>query len=371
MAEAEASFRQALQLQPDYALPHVRLATILRGKLPDADLAALEKRLADPDLAPRFRCRLLFALGHVLDGRGDYDRAAECLREANQLANAAAKGWRKYDPADHEQFVDRVLQAFTPAFFQRLGGKGLATHRPVFVFGLPRSGTTLIEQVLSGNSRVFGAGELRLGRQSFEQVPAALGLARAPRDCIADMNENVIQVIARRHLERLERLDHGKAERVVDKMPDNYLYVGFLALLFPHAVFIHCRRDLRNIAVSCWMTDFRSLRWTNDIDHIAARFRQYRRMMDHWQTVLPVPIHHVDYEETVSNLEGVARRLTAACGLEWEPGCLDFHLLQRPVRTASVGQVRQPIYKSSVARWKNYRNTWRLCSRRLFHLDRE
>jgi hypothetical protein len=146
----------------------------------------------------------------------------------------------------------------------------------------------------------------------------------------------------------------GKAERIVDKMPDNYLYLGLIAAMFPNAVLVHCRRDLRDVAVSCWLTNFRSIPWANDPDHIATRFAQYRRIMDHWRAVLPVAIHEVDYEESVRDLEGVARRLIAACGLEWEPRCLEFHRLRRPVRTASVTQVRQPIYTQSVARWRNY-----------------
>ncbi len=140
-------------------------------------------------------------------------------------------------------------------------------------------------------------------------------------------------------------------------MPDNYMYVGLLAILFPNAVFIHSRRDLRDVAVSCWMTDFRSIRWANDESHIAARFQQYDRIMKHWQTVLPVAIHEVNYEETVTDLESVAQRLIAACGLPWEPACLDFHRTERPVRTASVMQVRQPVYQRSVARWKKYESS--------------
>ena len=135
-------------------------------------------------------------------------------------------------------------------------------------------------------------------------------------------------------------------------MPDNYMYLGLMSVVFPRATFIHCRRDLRDIAVSCWMTDFRSIRWANDPEHIASRFQQYRRMMDHWGSVLPAPIHDVDYEETVDDLESVARRLIAACGLEWDPACLEFHRNERPIRTASVTQVRQPIYTKSVARWR-------------------
>jgi hypothetical protein len=137
-------------------------------------------------------------------------------------------------------------------------------------------------------------------------------------------------------------------------MPDNYMYLGLLAAMFPHATFVHCRRDPRDIAVSCWMTNFRSIRWANDFDHIASRFAQYRRLMDHWKCVLPVRLYEVDYSETVGDLEGVARRLIAACGLEWDSTCLEFHRTRRPVRTASVSQVRQPIYTKSLDRWKNY-----------------
>jgi hypothetical protein len=145
-----------------------------------------------------------------------------------------------------------------------------------------------------------------------------------------------------------------EAERVVDKMPDNYLYLGLLAAMFPRAAFIHCRRDLRDVAVSCWMTDFRSIRWANDPDHLAGRFRQYRRMMEHWQSVLPVPVHEVYYEQLIDDFETEARRLLAVCGLEWEPGCGRFHETTRPVRTASVMQVRQPLYRRALARWKHY-----------------
>jgi hypothetical protein len=162
--------------------------------------------------------------------------------------------------------------------------------------------------------------------------------------------------LAERHEDRLRALARPEAERVVDKMPDNYMYLGLLALQFPHATFIHCRRDLRDVAVSCWMTDFRSIRWANDPHHIAARFQQYRRLMDHWRSVLPVAIYEVDYEEIVRDLGPAARRLVAACGLEWEPACLDFHRTRRPIRTASVVQVRQPVYQQSVARWKHYQN---------------
>jgi tetratricopeptide (TPR) repeat protein len=355
LAEAEAAFRTALRMQPAYALPHARLATLLRGKLPAADQAALEERFADPNLEEGPRARLLFALAHVLDARGDWVRAAELLRQANALSlELARRQKREYAPADHERFVDGLIREFGPAFFAQLAGAGHDTRRPVFVFGLPRSGTTLIEQVLASHSRIHGAGELRLARQSFEAIPAVTGRTDTPLASVPNLDVSAIRSLADRHLELLSALDGSHAARVVDKMPDNYMYVGLLAAMFPNALFIHCRRDLRDVAVSCWMTDFRSLRWANAFEDIATRFGQYRRLMKHWRAVLPASIHDVNYEDTVADLEGVARRLVAACGLEWEPGCLEFHRTRRPVRTASVGQVRQPIYKQSVARWRNY-----------------
>ncbi len=354
LAEAEEAFRTSLRLQPSFALPHARLATLLRGKLPDSDRSALEERLTDDKLAPSARGRLLFALAHVLDGRGDYARAAECLLEGNKLTIEVNEKRRDYSPIEHERFVDGLLKEFDRDLFTRLAGSGSKSRRPVFVFGLPRSGTTLIEQILASHSQVHGAGELRLARRSFELIPEFLGRPGLPRDCVAFLDRRTVERLAEQHLEGLAALDQGRNPRIVDKMPDNYMYIGLLSFMFPDALFVHSRRDLRDVAVSCWMTDFRSIRWANDPQHISSRFQQYERIMSHWKQVLPVPIHEVNYEETVTDLESVARRLVAACGLDWEPACLEFHRTDRPVRTASVMQVRQPVYQRSVARWKHY-----------------
>jgi hypothetical protein len=228
----------------------------------------------------------------------------------------------------------------------------------VFIFGLPRSGTTLVEQVLASHPRVHGAGELRLGRRSFEAIATVLGRRERPMECVAGLEAGSLRWLAERHLEQLALHDGGGAwaDRVVDKMPENYLYLGLLSVLFPRATFIHCRRDLRDVAVSCWITDFGKVPWANDLQHIATRFQQYRRLMDHWKRVLPVPLHEAVYEELVADPQRVAQRLLAACGLEWNPACLEFHRTQRTVRTASRIQVRQPITTRSVGRWKHYEN---------------
>jgi hypothetical protein len=254
----------------------------------------------------------------------------------------------------HERFVSGLIDGFDPDLFERLAGAGKKTRRPVFIFGLPRSGTTLVEQILASHSQFHSVGELKLARRDFEAIPELLGIRDSPVACIPDLTRPVVNELAERHDSQLRALDGGSAARAGDKMPDNYLHLGLLAILFPDAVFIHCHRDLRDVATSCWLTPFRSVHWSNDETHIAARFHQYVRLMNHWRSVLPVAIHDVAYEDTVDHLERVARQLVQACGLEWEPACLDFHKNNRPVRTASVRQVRQPIYRSSLGRWKNY-----------------
>lgn len=359
LAEAESAFREAIRLQPRFALAHAKLGTLLRDQLADSDLAAMDELLANPETNPTGRARLLFATAVVLDARGDYAAAAARSRQANVLNLEMARGQRAYDPEMHAHHVDSLMRGFDASFFGRAAGAGLETRRPIFIVGLPRSGTTLLEQVLASHSRIYGAGELRLARQSFDAIPAAANRPGPPVESIAGLQPEAVHRLAGQHLERLDGLANGhgpRVERIVDKMPDNYLYLGLLAAMFPHAVFVHCRRDIRDVAVSCWITDFRvdNIPWASDPGHMGSRFGQYLRLMDHWRSTLPVTIHEVDYEETVADLEGVARRILDACGLEWEPACLEFHRTRRPVRTASITQVRQPVYQRSVARWRHY-----------------
>jgi tetratricopeptide (TPR) repeat protein len=352
---AEASYRRAIDDVEGRGMALARLALLLRGKLTDRDCEAMERHLSDADPSDRSRVHLLFALAQVWDARQHYTKASVCARQANSLAltRLEDRGLAQ-DPAAHERFISGLIEAFDPALFRRLAGAGLDTRRPVFIVGLPRTGTTLIEQILASHSQFYSAGELALAEQDFKAIPALLASPEPPLACVPHLTGAIVRHIAKGHDERLRALDGGNAARAGDKMPDNYMHLGLLATLFPNAVFIHCRRDLRDVATSCWLTPFRSVHWTHDPQHISLRFQQYARLMNHWQEVLPATIHEVAYEETVDDLEGVARRLVEACGLAWEPSCLEFFKTERPVRTASVRQVRQPIYRSSVGRWKNY-----------------
>ena len=364
--EAEYCFRQALRHDPQHAGAWSQLATLLGGKLPDSDLAAMRQLLADPELPDGKRGVLRFGLAHVLDARKSYDEAGEHLLQANAIA---LREWYKrgqgYDPAEYSRFVDRLLATFTPAYFQRTCRLGIDSERPIFIVGLPRSGTTLTEQILASHSQVFGAGELRLAREEFDRLVGDAKNQNGVFNGFAALDAAGVHSLADRYLNRLGEIE-AAAPRIADKMPDNYQLLGFLATLFPKAKFIHCRRDLRDTALSCWITNFRHIRWASDPEHIAARFREYERIMEHWRRVLPVPMLEIDYEETVADLERVARRMVAWCGLEWEPACLAFYKGKQPIRTASVTQVRQPIYTRSVARWRNYEKTMGALFAKLF-----
>lgn len=353
--QAEQAFRESLKCNPEFAMPLARLALLLRGKLPDADLKQLEQRVQDASLDDDSRLHLLYGLGQVLDARNEFERAAEIFQQSSKLKREVfLKSLPEYQVAVHENFVEQMCRKMTAEFFARLSGHGSQTELPVFVCGLPRSGTTLVEQILASHSQVLGAGELRFGRQSFERIPQELSKSGTPLQLLRELDGPAINRLAERHHDQLKKLADGRFSRVVDKMPDNYLYLGILAAMFPRATFIHCRRDLRDVAVSCWTSNFRRIPWANDFDQLASRIRQHQRIMSHWRSVLPARIVEIRYEDLVGDLEAGARRLLTACGLDWEPQCLEFHQTRRPVRTASVVQVRQPLYSRSVGRWKNY-----------------
>jgi Flp pilus assembly protein TadD len=351
---ALASSRTALRFDPRLARPYALMASILGGRMPDDDLEAMRRLIETPDLAEDQRSGLHFGLARVLDDRGAYDQVAEHLRCGNAEHLAVLQKRRQvYDLDFHRRLVDGLIHAFTPEYFSRVRGFGLQTERPVFIVGLPRSGSTLVEQILASHSQVFGAGEQRFVPESFDSLPAIMGRAQSPLACLAEIDRETVRKVAQRHLAKLDAVN-AQAPRIVDKLLDNHLALGLIVTLFPQAKLIHCRRDLRDTALSCWMTRFTDLHWAFDQDHIAIYIREYRRIMEHWGKVLPQPILHIDYENMVADLEGTARRLVDWCGLTWEPACLEFHKTRRAVRTASLTQVRKPIYSNSIGRWKNY-----------------
>jgi tetratricopeptide (TPR) repeat protein len=348
--------RHALALRPNQVNAYVQLALNLKGRLSGAEIEAMEGLLRQRYLTDDIRAQLLFGLAGIHDELGDYALAAAKLEAANAIqAQARARRGQRYDPAEYTRFVDRIIATFTPDLFARARDWGEPDPRPVFVVGLPRSGTTLVEQMIATHPLAHGMGELDELRRVFNALPELVGRPfTGPFDALRDLDPSLSKAAARRYLDRLDSLSPSSAVRVVDKMLDNADLLGLIAVLWPGARVIVCRRDLRDVAVSCWQTGFASILWANDHDHIARRFADYQRVMDHWKRTKPLRWLDVSYEEVVGDVRVQCRRIIDFLGLEWDPVCLQFHSNKRPVRTASQSQVRQPTHPRSVGRWRNY-----------------
>ena len=351
---AVAEFREALRLNPKFVPALGGLATTLRGRLPDDEIAPMERLLESSRLPPVKRAALHFGLGQVYDGRGDYTRAAGHVQIANaEQDRAYLERDQPYSADDYHRYIDSLIGQFTPAYFARTRGFGSESRRPVFIVGMPRSGTTLVEQVLASHPRVFGAGERRYVQLGFSALPTATESSQPPVSCLPNVTAEIVRRLADWHLGQLQK-SNADRRHVADKMPENFALLGWIATLFPDAAVIHCTRDVRDVAVSCWVTNFSQIRWANDLGMIAERVNAYRRMMGHYRAVLPVPVLDVPYETMVADQVGTTRRLLDFVRVEWDENCLKFHETERLVKTASVAQVRQPIYQKSVARWTRY-----------------
>ena len=350
------SARSALAACPKLGEAYWRLAITLKGRMPDHELKAIADLLGDESLPNEPRAMLKFGLAAVLDGRGLYSQAASHLETANVLQSVekAARGLA-YDPDQHSAFIAQMIAAFNADLLARGRGWVEPDRRPVFVVGLPRSGTTLVEQILASHSQIHGAGELYDLHRLFLSIPRFVGRpAIEPLNAVQFLGPVSAKAAALIYLDRLNALAPPEFTRVVDKMPDNVRLLGLIAVLWPGARVIVCGRDPRDIAVSCWQTGFKTNPWSNSWEHIAQRVADYQRIVDHWRQTRPLEWLDVRYEELVADLEGHARLLIDFVGLEWEPACLNFHLTRRIVRTPSLVQVRQPIHSHSVGRWKNY-----------------
>ena len=354
-AEALACFQRVLDRDGDHAQALYELALNLREKMPETDVARMQRLLQErAELPERDRYYLHAGLANVFDALGHYREAARHMQQANELEKIQRRQHgQDYDCDQFTRFVDRSIETYTPEYFHGVRGFGIDTEKPVFMVGLPRSGTTLTERILAGHPQVFGAGELPHVGRSFMSLPKITGIQAEPIDCVEHLQLAAARRMARSHLEQLESLDGG-CRRIVDKAPANAAFLGLIATLFPKAKIIHVRRDVRDVAVSCWMTQFDKLSWACEKAWIAAQIGNHLRIMAHWREVLPVPMLEVDYESIVADLAAEAARLIDWIGLPWHRLCLAFNETKAPVKTASIRQVRQPLHSRSVGRWRHY-----------------
>ena len=332
---------RAIELNPDIGEAYEKLSRI--NQLDPASEDRLRRILAEESLSDSNRTGAGFALYKLLDRAGDHEGAFEALRQANAIKAAETP----FVPDEYRARITRSIEVFDRSFFERHAGEGLSTSVPVFVLGMPRSGTTLVEQLLAAYETVQPCGE----QQDFQHLAASLkgypdNLDVLPADWARAEGERILA----------KMLDgHADARIATNKSPGNYAYIGLIAWIFPQARIVYCKRDPRDIGLSSFEQNFHGgLSYTYELEAFALAYLEHERIMRHWMELAPVGIHVVEYEKLVADQEREARAMVEFCGLEWSPDCLDTTAVKRPIETASMWQARQPISMASVGKWKRY-----------------
>ncbi|GBC61686.1 hypothetical protein DENIS_2648 [Desulfonema ishimotonii] len=292
--------------------------------------------------------QLHFNLGRLYDKLKEYDAAFGHFFQANELRP------KRFDVRAHENGVSALISAYSPGFQHRLPRAVNRSEIPVFIVGMPRSGTSLVEQIVASHPQVHGAGELSDIAYMVRDFSKLLKTSDPYPKSLGLLTERMADILAQNHLRRLRRLSRT-ADRITDKMPQNFFHLGLLSLMFPKARVIHCVRNPLDTALSVYFQNFSGgLTYSFDMKAIAVYYQQYRRMMAHWKSVLDIPILDVRYEALIEDQERLSREMIDFLGLAWDDRCLTFHKTRRSVSTASFQQVREPIYRGSMERWRNY-----------------
>jgi len=348
--QAMACFRQALQLRPDFGDAFGTISTIKRFRNGDEDITRMEALLQQSDLASKDRISIHFALGKAYEDCGHYEQAFISFRDGNRLKYAGFQ----YSTAMDARFFQRLKTVYNRDFFKAHCHHGLADSTPIFILGMPRSGTTLVEKILASYPLVYGAGEVN-DLQDILSGPESVLDRPATPEHIATLDAADTRRLAQAYLDSLGRFGSGW-RHIINKLPGNFQFVGLIQLLFPRATIIHCRRDPMANCWSCFKNYFHSSQeFTYDLEALGRYYRLYEDLMQHWHQVLPERIYDIRYESLVNDQEGESRKLLDWCGLPWDEACLDFHRSRAQVRTASIAQVRRPIYRQSVRLWEHYR----------------
>jgi tetratricopeptide (TPR) repeat protein len=346
--EAASCFRRFVEQCPEseVGIGYANLASTGRVAADRKEHQRLMAVLREPNSPVDNRVAAGFALGKFFDDAGRFDEAFACYAQANSLwKEIRAAAGDRYRPDLVRRNVDHLIAEFDRDFFENRRGYGEPSERPVFIVGMPRSGTTLVHQIAASHPQVHGLGE----RTDVYEIAKTLG-----NDAALRSNGDAVRAAAREHVGRLGAIGGG-ASRVIDKTPNNVNWLGLISLLFPGARVICCRREARDTCLSCYFQWFSQGNiFSFDLAHCGMEYLQVDRLMDHWIGALPLRMLEVRYESLVADLEGQSRRLIDFLGLPWHPACVEFHRAQTTVLTASMWQVRQPIYRNSVGRWRQY-----------------
>lgn len=352
--DANTNYLAALRYQPKY---YDSLAALLNSPEYEANEAQLDsarEALTQDNLSSNTRLRLEHALGKHYEQARDYDIAFQHFRNSNEVKKASV---RPFEINSYSNEFDKLIEFYTAEKIEQLARFGSQDERPVFVVGLPRTGTSLTEQILSSHSAVHGAGELSYMGSIADQVnsSADAGDVGNLTSRASSLTQESIGHLSKRYLDGLAKKSPESSTRVVDKYPINYVHLGLISILFPKAKIIHCQREPLDVAISCYTVLFKlGNDFTNDLMHFGLYYKEYQRLMAHWSAVLPTPYFELSYEALIRNPEDVTKELIAFCDLPWEDECLRFDRNERTVLTPSNWQVRQKLYDTSIGRWKNY-----------------
>ena len=350
--EAIEAYRECIRVRPDNGETYWSLANLKTYQLTADDMRAMESALERVDeLTDQSAVNFLFALAKAHEDAGDFDAAWDYY----QRGNARQRMLEHYDPVQTETANDEIIETFDASFLEGAAGQGHSDAAPIFVLGLPRSGSTLIEQILASHSQVEGTSELPyLGR-----VATSLNRNRADGinypQAVRELRAAHFKALGGDYLQRAQAHRRSEKPRFVDKMPNNFPSIGFAHLILPNAKIIDARRYPLDATLSCYRQLFaKGQTFVYDLQEIGEYFLEYQRLMDHWHDVLPGRVLTVQYEDLVMDFDRQLCRLLDYCELPWEDACANFHETDRPVRTASSEQVRQPIYAKSIHFWRNY-----------------
>jgi tetratricopeptide (TPR) repeat protein len=350
-AESEASYKAALLMDPGRAEAYWSLADLKNYAFSDEEISAMQRLIDSEPRGLANEAQLNFALGRAFEQRQRYREAFARYARGAELRRREAP----FDISQFERRSDRIRAFFDAAYFAAHRGSGDSSRAPIFIVGLPRSGSTLVEQILASHSAVEGTMELlnvlNIVREFDDAVPGRDGYPQAVGGASAER----LAGLGRRYVEQTAPLLRLGRPRFTDKLPNNFSHIGLIHAMLPHATVIDVRRHPMDACFSTFKQYFaQGQNFSYDLEDLGRYYRCYLALMDHWDTVLPGKVLHVRYEELVRSPDAGIRRLLEHCGLDFEPTCLAFHQTQRPVRTASAEQVRQPIYTSSVGHWRHF-----------------
>ena len=345
------AYRAAIRAKPDFGEVYWSMANLKVFRFDDHEVAAMEEQLQHDDLSPSADVHFRFALGKAYEDRQDYDKAWEYYDSGNKRKRMEVS----HDAQEMEIRQQDIREVFSPAFLEEQGGHGFDAPDPIFIVGLPRSGSTLIEQILASHSQVEGTAEL----SNLSKIAASVGHYRPDNmqypKALRELRKKDWLAYGRQYIDETRRVRLTGKPYFTDKLPNNFPHVGFLHLILPNARIINARRHPLDSCLGGYKQLFgKGQHFTYDMMDLAEYYRQYHLTMQHWHAVLPGKVLDVHYEETVTDLEGQVRRILEHCGLPFEEACVRFHETDRAVQTASSEQVRRPIYREALGKWRRY-----------------